>query len=105
MDEILESECLPLYAKSYILPRRMSLERMRKLSIFEEDDAESETGTRRQSYARKQSMVTPEFQMSMLRVTLEEKQIFSPSNGDPESRGHDSRRQSNLSFENIGKPR
>ena len=81
----------------------MSLERMRKLSIFEED--ESETGTRRQSYARKQSMVTPEFQMSMLRVTLEEKQIFSPSNGDPESRGHDSRRQSNLSFENIGKPR
>ena len=78
---------------------------MRKLSVSEEKDAESNTGTRRQSYARKQSMVKPEFQMSILRVSLEEKQIISPSNGDPDTKGHNLPRQSSLDFENIGNPR
>ena len=104
---ILESDLLPSYAKSYILPRRMSLERMRKLStsISEEKCAESNAGTRRQSYARKQSMVRPDFQMSMLRVSLEEKQMIAPSNVDPDNKGHDLPRQSSLDFKNIDNPR
>lgn len=76
---------------------------MRKLSIFEEEDTESILGTRRQSSTRKQSTVTPEFQMSMLRVSLEEKQIIPPSNSEQNSRS--SHRQSKLDFENIGRPR
>ena len=78
---------------------------MRRVSVVEEeDDGDSKPGIRRQSYARRQSMVTPEFQMSMLRASLEEKQIISPLyNADSE--GPDSGRQSSLNFGNINKSR
>ena len=98
--DIFEAENLPSYAKTYILPRRM-----RRVSIVEEEDENGNPGSRRQSYARKQSMVTPEFQMSMLRASLEEKQIVLPANNDPDSQGPDSGRQSSLSFGNIGRSR
>ena len=46
------------------------------------DETEEEGGerSRKGSFARKQSMVTPEFQMSMLRASLEERKMIS----DPE---------------------
>ena len=79
---------------------------MRRVSVVEEeDDGDCKPGSRRQSYARKQSMVTPEFQMSMLRASLEEKQIISPLDNNADSEGPDSGRQSSLTFGNINKSR
>ena len=74
-DDIFEAELLPAYAKTYILPRKM-----RKWSVSSESaDTELEGGerSRKGSFARKQSTVTPEFQMSMLRASLEESKIVS----------------------------
>ena len=64
---------MPSYAKTYILPRKM-----RRSSSFSlpDSDLSEDKQNRRQSYARKQSMVTPEFQMSMLKASLEEKNIW-----------------------------
>ena len=50
---------------------------MRRVSTVKEDDIYNVTaGNRRQSIKRRESMVTPEFQMSMLKASLEEKQIL-----------------------------
>ena len=71
-----QAELLPSYAKTYILPRKM-----RRWSVnSEETEEEGGDRSRKGSFARKQSMVTPEFQMSMLRASLEEKKMIS----DPE---------------------
>ena len=84
-DDIFEAELLPAYAKTYILPRKM-----RKWSVCSES-AESEEETRagwersrKGGFARKQSAVTPEFQMSMLRASLEENKIISVPVSVPE---------------------
>ena len=95
--DVFEAELLPSYAKSYILPRRM-----RRVSVVVEEDGNSKPGSRRQSYARKQSMVTPEFQMSMLRASLEEKQIVSSSKN---SENPELDKVSSLSFGNRNKSR
>ena len=74
-EDIFEAELLPSYAKTYILPRKM-----RRSSTSEAGEEEGGGGggrSRKGSFARKQSMVTPEFQMSMLRASLEEKNIIS----------------------------
>ena len=79
-DDIFEAELLPAYAKTYILPRKM-----RKWSVSSESaETEEEAGpgwerSRKGGFARKQSAVTPEFQMSMLRASLEESKIVSTS--------------------------
>lgn len=65
---------MPSYAKTYILPRKM-----RKASFVPEVGGEDDNpNKRRQSYARKQSMVTPEFQMSILKASLDEKKLSVP---------------------------
>ena len=65
----LQAELLPSYAKTYILPRKK-----RKWSVSSEGgETEEEAGqerSRKGGLARKQSAVTPEFQMSMLRAAL-----------------------------------
>ena len=65
-DDIFEAEYLPSYAKTYILPRKM-----RRSSSVEEDDV-TKNG-RRKSYERKKSSVNSEFQMTMLKTSMEEK--------------------------------
>ena len=68
MDEYLfEAEKLPSYAKTYILPRQM---RRTSTGLGEEKEHKY---TR-----RKKSLVSPEFQMSMQRFSLEEKGEVSP---------------------------
>ena len=57
---------MPSYAKTYILPRKM-----RRSSSVEEDDV-TKNG-RRKSYERKKSSVNSEFQMTMLKTSMEEK--------------------------------
>ena len=75
-EDVFEAELLPSYAKTYILPRKMSMRRSSSSEVVEE--GEDGTGrSRKGSYARKQSTVSPEFQMSMLRASLEEKNIIS----------------------------
>ena len=65
---------MPSYAKTYILPRKM-----RRASFVQEAGGEDDNpNKRRQSYARKQSMVTPEFQMSILKASLDEKKLSVP---------------------------
>ena len=61
-----EAEHLPSYAKTYILPRQMR--RASAAAVGEKDHG---------FVHRKQSLVTPEFQMSMLRASLQEKKVFS----------------------------
>ena len=81
-DDIFEAELLPAYAKTYILPRKM-----RKWSVSSESAETEEEGgerSRKGSFARKQSTVTPEFQMSMLRASLEESKIISVPMSVPE---------------------
>ena len=95
-EDIFEAELLPSYAKTYILPRRM-----RRASVVIEEDEDSKPANRRRSVARKQSMVTPEFQMSMLRATLEEKKMFSPCSNDQDS----DLEHASLSFGNFSKSR
>ena len=74
-EDVFEAELLPSYAKTYILPRKMSMRRSSSSEVVEDEDG---TGrSRKGSYARKQSTVSPEFQMSMLRASLEEKNIIS----------------------------
>ena len=77
-DDIFEAELLPAYAKTYILPRKM-----RKCSVSSESGETEEEGgagverSRKGGFVRKQSVVTPEFQMSMLRASLEESKMIS----------------------------
>ena len=77
-DDIFEAELLPAYAKTYILPRKM-----RKCSVSSESGETEEEGgagverSRKGGFVRKQSVVTPEFQMSMLRASLAESKIVS----------------------------
>ena len=73
-EDIFEAEHLPSYAKTYILPRKM-----RRASLAPDTNGNEEgQKNRRQSYARKQSMVTPEFQMSILKASIEEKKLSVP---------------------------
>ena len=64
--DVFEAERLPSYAKTYILPRQM-----RRASSGAEEEK------KHGFVKRKQSLVTPAFQMSMLRASLEEKGAFS----------------------------
>ena len=74
--DIFEAELLPSYAKTYILPKKM---RRTSFNIAENEGQEEEgSRSRKQSFARKQSTVTPEFQMSMLKASIEEKKISIP---------------------------
>ena len=79
-DDIFQAELLPAYAKTYILPRKM-----RRASFalaapeVELGAAPGEKGARRQSHARRQSTVTPEFTMSILKASLEERKISNGS--------------------------
>ena len=87
---------MPSYAKSYILPRRMS-----RVSIAGEEIPEEKQGIRRKSFARRESMVTPEFQMSMLKASLEEKQMLCPTFEESDEEGEESGRTSGLLFESM----
>ena len=96
-EDIFEAELLPSYAKTYILPRKM-----RRSSTSEAGEEEGGGGggrSRKGSFARKQSMVTPEFQMSMLRASLEEKKMISVPElveEEPEERRGSERRSQSL---------
>ena len=95
-EDIFQPELMPSYAKSYILPRRMS-----RVSIAGEEIAEAKQGIRRKSFARRESMVTPEFQISMLKASLEEKQILCPTFEESDEEGEESGRTSSLLFDNL----
>ena len=78
-NDIFQAELLPAYAKTYILPRKM-----RRASFASADPgagpgAASGTSARKQSHARRQSTVTPEFTMSILKASLEERKISNGS--------------------------
>ena len=99
--DVFEAELLPTYAKTYILPKKM-----RRASFNVEDNDCQEDGdegsrSRKQSFARKQSTVTPEFQMSMLKASIEEKKISIPDcinededNDEPRARSRKDSRKS-----------
>ena len=66
-DYLFEAEHLPPYAKTYILPRQM-----RRTSTRSEEEKDHKYTH------RKKSLVSPEFQMSMMKVSLEENEGVSP---------------------------
>ena len=75
-DDIFQAELLPAYAKTYILPRKM---RRASFALSSPEASLGERSVRRQSHARRQSTVTPEFTMSILKASLEERKISNGS--------------------------
>ena len=70
---------LPAYAKTYILPRKMRRASFALAAPEADLGAPGERSARRQSHARRQSTVTPEFTMSILKASLEERKISNGS--------------------------